>query len=97
MRKEEYYCHGYVWKRVNKYTAKKAFDNGKEIAVYPCLVMPNSPWFPHTTIKKVEKGIDSYMECENFEKYDNAFYYYNCNDNQTGLYAKYFVKLDPQS
>ena len=49
--------------KIYKTTAKKLFNGGKDIQLYPCKANINSPWIHSTTINKTMR----------------EFVYYNCN------------------
>lgn len=82
------------WKRVSKREARKLYDDGVTIRVCPVKVDPCNEIYPMSfDINKNDQ-----FEVEPFEwelKFDsrvNQFEYYNCNYNETGKYAAFYVK-----
>ena len=81
--------------RVSKATARKLYEQGRELTLVPCKANLNSPWMQGFVAQKdfpelVQNGMD------NFSKLVNAFEYYNCNDAQLGKYAA-FYKVVPNA
>ena len=69
-------------KQVRKNEARKLFNKGVEIYLYPCKGNVNSSWYDNAcTINNVTDHFD--LQVNNFE-------YHNCN-SETGYYAKYYV------
>ena len=79
--------------KVNKTVARKLFNQGKTISLYPCKANIHSKWIEPFTIQKdaiantmpnqSDKTID-------FDKIVNNFEAYNCN-YELGMYAAYYV------
>lgn len=67
--------------RINKRQARKAFNEGKEVLVFPCNLRPD--WFG-VIIKR--KRLD-----DDFDKIINQFEFYNCLNKETGKYAGYII------
>lgn len=69
-------------RKVYKQTAKKAYNEGKEVYLLPSKVpLGNSYIFPVRICK---------TDGQEFEKLVNAFEYYNCN-KEVGTYASYYI------
>ena len=69
--------------RVNKTTARKAYEAGKRVYAYPCNVNPESCWYaPCLWLEKEENDWDKAI---------NYFIYYNCN-KEVGKYLAYYIE-----
>lgn len=66
------------YKRVNKTTARRAFNEGCVVVLCPSNLRPFSPWHNEAGV------IKDRCEGADFEKVVNAFSYYNCINNETG-------------
>lgn len=81
------------YKRVNKPTARKIYNQGCSILLLPCKVNESVLDGLHPWIKPCEINI---INSESFENnFDRAvvnFEYYNCNA-ELGYYAHYYVSL----
>lgn len=80
--------------RITKAAAQKAIAAGKTIAVAPCKMQPVSMWDgPCFVSLEHLKENYSYMPTaaakDLFEKFCNAFTYYNCN-RETGKYIAFY-------
>ncbi len=81
---------GNKWQRVNKTTARKAYDAGDAVHLAPCNLMPFGPWHIGMTIKAEPTDSPTY-EGE-FAERIQAFTYYNCT-NETGRYPAYYLEV----
>lgn len=80
--------------RVNKATARKSFLDGKTIAIVPCKCNPDSKFFPPFTANRRDKEqfvIDETGMTNYFNSMVNSFEYYNCQYNETGKYAAFYI------
>lgn len=69
--------------RINKATARKLFNEGKEIWLTACNMRPECGILLNTR---------NYTDLGNdFDKIVNAFQYYNCN-NECGRYPAYYIE-----
>ena len=71
-------------KRVNKTVARKAFDAGADVYLLPHKVRFDNMWVSPSKIKKARNG-------DTFEKYVNAYIYYNCQYKELGTYPSFFT------
>ena len=77
--------------RVNRKKAKKAYNDGATVIIAP--VYANmyfqgcNLW---TMISKIEL-FKRYDEVIDFDKFMNEYEWYNCQYNELGKYAKYFI------
>ena len=76
---------GKTIRRVSRRTARRLFEEGKAIYVYTCLANPHSPWNQPSIWTKGANALS-------FTAHDNAFSYYNCN-NEMGRYPAYYVEV----
>lgn len=67
-------------KRIEKRTAKKLFNGGKQIYAIPCRLNINSWW---TTFMPLNNAKD-------FDKQVNEIEFYNCS-YETGRYLHYYI------
>ena len=85
MREETYERDGIEYIRITKSKAKKYFDMGKVISLFPVNANPDSMfWQPVHIAKRPNEG--------QFDKYVNEFQHYNCTCYETGFYAKFFIE-----
>lgn len=77
------------FKRISKAAAKKLYDNGGTVYVCPINMDPTNPyWSMAAEINKQDlEGLD-------FNKMINQYTYYNCINNQTGLYPAFYVEVN---
>ena len=77
----------HTYKRIDKRTARSLYNAGHTIYLVPCKIWPDDekPWWmqPYPINKK---------EDESFDNHRNAYEYYNCNLNELGYYAAFYVK-----
>lgn len=77
---------GQNWERVNKTTARKAYQNGKEIYLVPSNLFPFGGWGFGSEITAER------MEEKAFNDVVREYEFYNCT-NETGNFASYYVKI----
>lgn len=79
------------WKRINKTKARNLW--GKvDMILCPCKLALFTPFQNHITIfaKDIKENIDS--NSWKFNNFVNNFEWYNCEYNETGYYASFYVK-----
>ena len=74
-------------KRINKRTARKLFNEGKEFWIVPRFQDPLH-W---GVLVNYKSDANYYVGYSSFDSLVNAFEYYNCN-NERGCYAAYYVE-----
>lgn len=86
MKSYTYTAHGYTFDRVNKATARRAYNNGLTVILCPCNLRPGGPWHPEISINKApsEKPFDQKI---------TEFEYYNCPTTQTGKYPAFYIPV----
>lgn len=70
------------FKRINKTTARRLFDQGVKIALLPCKMHPANTWQAPAVVS---------MASGSFDQVCNAYHYYNCNYTKTGKYIAFYV------
>lgn len=70
--------------KVDKSTARKAFNNGQLVHVVPSKANPNSIWFRDCMI------VISKLRTPDFDAIVEKFQYYNCNA-QLGKRVAYYI------
>lgn len=79
------------YKRVNKATARKLYNNGINILLLPCKVSDSAVYGSHPWLKPISISLLSKEYPMNiFDRSVNEYEYYNCNA-ELGYYAHYFV------
>ncbi len=74
--------------QIQKRTAKKLFEKGETIYLQSCNYRPFGVWSQAVDINKER------AENETFEDIVNSFEYYNCSNNETGLYTTFYKKIN---
>jgi len=74
----------YGWNRINKTSARRLFNAGRDILFNPCNMPVRRDFYcVHVIASKKDRP--------DFDSVCNAFEYYNCN-GETGRYAAFYVK-----
>ena len=76
---------GFTFKRVNKATARRAYNNGLHIVMCPCNLRPGFPWHPEAVVNGKSGAT--------FETALNAFEYYNIRGRETGRYTAFYIPV----
>lgn len=86
MNNMEFTYNGHTYKRITRTNAKKAYNNGLSVFVFPCRLRPGTAWTGNGVVfhKDPEK--------EPFENWENAFRFYNCS-HETGYYPSYYIPV----
>ena len=71
--------------RVNRKTARRLYEAGKTIYLLPCKMRIDNHWTEPAPANIETDGHG------NFEKLENAYSYYNCN-NEVGRYIAFFAE-----
>jgi hypothetical protein len=72
-------------KKINKTQARKQYEAGNTIYLFPSKANINSPWW------NGGMPINKNDQENSFDSVINSYEYYNCN-NETGKIAAYYVK-----
>lgn len=80
----EFIKDGKKWHRVDKRVARKTFNAGGWVRLYPSRVCPSSVWVGSVDIRYK-------YSCGNFDAIINEFEYYNCN-SEVGNSVNYFIE-----
>jgi len=80
------------FEHVHKATARKAYNEGKTIAIDGCKMSPFNVW--NTTVIISKEGEDAFYGDDetHFDSVVNSFEYYNCNSAQ-GRRAAFYMKV----
>ena len=76
---------GFTFKRVNKATARRAYNNGLRVVMCPCNLRPGAPWRPEVPVDNKNGAT--------FETTLNAFEYYNIRGHETGRYTAFYIPV----
>jgi len=76
---------GFNFKRVNKATARRAYNNGLHIIMCPCNLRPGAPWPPEIPVDNKSGAT--------FETALNAFEFYNIRGRETGRYTAFYIPV----
>jgi hypothetical protein len=76
---------GFTFKRVNKATARRAYNNGLRVVMCPCNLRPGAPWYPETIVNGKSDAT--------FETTLNAFEFYNIRGRETGRYTAFYIPV----
>lgn len=79
---------GKKWSRVSKNVARKLFNNGQTIFFIPCKANPTSAWDIGMVIPPKKNNNPKEKV---FDQVCDAFEYYNCNSNELGRRANFYV------
>lgn len=76
-----------LFKRVSKRAARIAYDAGKPVVLCPCKLYPFGGFRPSMLEQKTDQSEQSFYDLvESFE-------HYNCQLNETGYYASFFIEV----
>lgn len=90
MNKYEFSHDGKTYKRINKTTAKCLYAAGETLYIQSCNLLPFSYWTHPAVINKERLEND----LTTFDKFVNAFEYYNCINSETGKYAAFYIAAE---
>lgn len=76
---------GFTFKRVNKATARRTYNNGLRVVMCPCNLRPGAPWYPEVSV--IGKSGAT------FEAAVNAFEFYNVRNRETGRYTAFYIPV----
>ena len=76
---------GFDFKRVNKTTARRAYNNGLQVVMCPCNLRPGFPWYPESFVNGKSGAT--------FEETLNAFEFYNIRGRETGRYTAFYIPV----
>lgn len=80
---------GFTFERVDKKTARRAYNNGLSVLWCPCNLNPVSPWGVAMKINKNDAGNVG----RTFETVLDYFTAYNCTNAETGKYAAFYIPV----
>lgn len=74
-------------KRINKTTARKLWESGRNFILVPCKCSPNGLGALNT---ETDLSLEDITCRRNFDSFINEFEYYNCN-SEMGRYTAFYV------
>lgn len=82
------------WKRVSKRTARKLYDEGQTIRLCPHKINPCNEYYPMSFDMSINDkwDVEPFEWEKTFDARTNQFEWYNCQYNETGKYAAYYVR-----
>jgi len=85
VKKHTYTDSGFTFERVDKKTARKAYNNGLRVVLCPVNLRPGYPFHPETSV--------SGKSGATFEQALSAFEYYNIRGKETGRYTAFYLPM----
>lgn len=76
------------YKRIDKRTARRAYNAGLTVHFCPCNLRPFGFWSCGVDINKNRESLNGYT----FDSIVNHFEYYNCRDTETGKYTAFYIE-----
>lgn len=86
MKKYTFTDGGYTFQRIDKKTARRAYNNGLRVMLCPVNLRPGYPYHPETSI--------SGKAAATFEEALNAFEFYNLRGKETGRYTAFISRFE---
>ncbi len=84
MNKYSYTDAGRTYTRINRTKARNAYNDGKTVIACPSNLRPGAPWHPETELNPATGAA--------FTAAENAFYFYNIRNAETGKYISWFIE-----
>ena len=85
MNNYRYNDDGFTFKRVNKATARAAYNNGLRVVLCPVNLRPGYPWHPEVSVSSKSGAT--------FETTVNSFEFYNLRNSETGRYTAFYIPV----
>lgn len=85
MRKYTFTDGGYTFQRIDKKTARRAYNNGLRVMLCPVNLRPGYPYHPEISI--------SGKAAATFEEALNAFEFCNLRGKETGRYTAFYIPV----
>lgn len=85
MNKYTYQDGNHTFKRVNKTTARRAYNNGLRVILCPCNLRPGFPFHPEISVFGKSGAT--------WESALNAFKFYNLRNSETGRYTAFYIPV----
>lgn len=86
MRKFEFEKNGYHFARIDKKTARRAYNNDLTILFCPINLNPANTWNVYACMNKKEQNT-------RFDTLTSQFEAYNCTGSETGYYAAFYIPV----
>lgn len=89
--------NGKTWERIDKKTARTAYNNGLTVLFCPVNMRPFGVWGVGCNVNILDDtdiGISERFTRQNsFDRVLNAFEFYNIRDNETGYYTAFYIPV----
>lgn len=85
MNKYSFTDNGHTFERVDKKTARKAYNSGLRVLFCPVNLLPGYPFYPEISVSGKSPAT--------FGQALNAFEYYNIRGKETGRYAAFYIPV----
>ena len=89
--------NGKTWERIDKKTARTAYNNGLTVLFCPVNMRPFDMWDNGVQINiknDTDVGIlDKWTKENSFDRALNSFEFYNCTNNETGHYTAFYIPV----
>lgn len=85
MREYTWSENGFTFKRISRKKARTAYNNGLPVIACPVNLRPGKPWSPEIIITPDPES--------SFEQIENAFYFYNIRNTETGRYIAWYIPV----
>lgn len=84
------------WTRVSKRKARTLYDAGQTIRLCPVKINPCNEYYPMSFDMNLNDkwDVEPFDWEKTFDARTNRFEYYNCQYNETGKYAAFYVRKE---
>ena len=88
MRKYEICHEGKTYKRIDKKTARRAYNNGCSLVFCPVNLRPFSMWHPEYITRRTAEPSD-----RTFERLCSELEWYGCTGSEAGRYMAFYLPI----
>lgn len=90
MRKHTYTENGFIFERIDRKQARRAYNNGLTVIFCPCNLRPGSPFRLDMDMNKAQENCAG----ASFNRLVNVFEMFNCRDRETGKYTAFYIPVE---
>lgn len=90
MRKYTFQKNGFIFERIDKAKARRAYNNGLTVLFCPCNLCPGSFWGLDMEMNKAKADCASIT----FDGLVNMYECYNCMNTETGKYTAFYIPVE---
>ena len=86
---------GKTYKQISKRRAKKLYLQDIPVVMCPSNLRPFTAWHCEHVLRKRDRAqfvLDDIGAANDFDNYVNSFEWYNCRDNETGKYTRFYAE-----